>query len=391
MTLKRSTALLVTLILLTLVTGVFAQDTTAWVRIAHLVKDGGAVDVFVAGKSTFTNVEAASVSDYQTFDAGKYSLAAAPTGKGMDAAVIPATDFEVAAGQRYTVAIVGQSTDKQLMPLIIDETTAFKDLDVDHTSPTIFVNNLSGAPAADVVADGDVLLKNVAYGTYGVADFSVRNYDSVAITATGDPKTELMAGIPVFFEPSVVYIAALSGHYPGEMDKDYGLVFPEGVSSRNIIDFLGGFSGTNIGFANFPKEVPLPFERQIFKFDKLLAALDAAKLTDMLKSGGPYTLFAPTDDAFALLPAGTLDQWMANPEGLKNVLGYHLLDHAMSTGQLLAAGKVTTWQGGELDFTPLDGQDAFAINQKEAGCGCNYHVANGYIFVLDRVLMPKTS
>lgn len=387
MQVKRLSLMVLTFAFFSLISGAFAQSGgAAWVRIAHLVKDAPAVDVFVNGDAVLTDAAPESVGDYLALDAGTVSLAAAPTGSGMDMLVVSPTDVTLQADHRYTVAIIGQSTDSALTPLVIDETEAFASLDVDHASPAIFVNNLKGADGIDVSLDGETMLGNLAYGSFSVVPFAAKNTDSLAVSVSSDSSTVLFE-TPIFFEPSVVYVIGFAGTLPGDMGTAYDVVFPEGVTSRDTIDFLKGFSGLDIGFANFPAEVELPFDRQHFNFDTLLHALDAAGLTDELQNGGPYTLFAPTDDAFAALPAGELDAWMNDPEALRSLLSYHLVDGAMSMDQLLGAGMVTSVEGGLLDFTPL-ADEAFAINQDQAGCGCNYHTSNGYVYVLDRVLMP---
>ena len=71
-------------------------------------------------------------------------------------------------------------------------------------------------------------------------------------------------------------------------------------------------------------------------FTTLVAAVKAAGLVDTLKGAGPFTVFAPTDDAFKKLPAGTLDKLLADPEALKKILLYHVV-----AGKVMAADVVT--------------------------------------------------
>ncbi len=84
-------------------------------------------------------------------------------------------------------------------------------------------------------------------------------------------------------------------------------------------------------------------------FTTLLAAAEAAGLVETLQGEGPYTVFAPTDDAFAALPEGTLDSLLADPEALKQILLYHVV-----SGSVMAADVVEDRQAGSLDSTIVE-------------------------------------
>src|SRR4051812_18939933 len=88
--------------------------------------------------------------------------------------------------------------------------------------------------------------------------------------------------------------------------------------------------------------------REAGTFTTLLAAVDAAGLGDTLAEGGPFTLFAPSDEAFAKLPAGTVDSLLADREKLTDVLTYHVVPGRMSTADAASLSSATTVQGGQL-------------------------------------------
>ena len=121
------------------------------------------------------------------------------------------------------------------------------------------------------------------------------------------------------------------------------------------------------------------------EFATLAAALAAANLTDALAGEGPFTLFAPTDAAFAALPAGALETLLADPEQLAQVLLYHVVD-----GQALAAadlldGELATLQGAPLLVSTADG----AVKVGEATVTtADLAVANGIVHLIDQVLLP---
>ena len=79
------------------------------------------------------------------------------------------------------------------------------------------------------------------------------------------------------------------------------------------------------------------------KFNTLAAALKATNLVGTLKGPGPFTVFAPTDDAFAKLPAGTLDSLLANPEALKSILLLHVVQGTYSADRLFLRKQVKTF------------------------------------------------
>ena len=129
-------------------------------------------------------------------------------------------------------------------------------------------------------------------------------------------------------------------------------------------------------------------------FTTLAAALEAAGLVETLKGEGPFTVFAPTDAAFAKLPAGTVDTLLKDPKGdLTQILTYHVVP-----GKVLAADvvkldgqKVTTVQGGDLTV----GVDGDKVSLTDAAgntvnvTATDIEASNGVIHVIDGVLMPQ--
>ncbi len=133
----------------------------------------------------------------------------------------------------------------------------------------------------------------------------------------------------------------------------------------------------------------------------LVAAVKAAGLVETLKTAGPFTVFAPTNDAFENLPAGTVETLLKpeNKKTLTTVLTYHVVPGRMDAAKLMSAikagkGKATlkTVSGGTL--TAMMNGDRNIILQDEQGNRANIAVydvqqSNGVIHVLDSVLLPK--
>ena len=119
-------------------------------------------------------------------------------------------------------------------------------------------------------------------------------------------------------------------------------------------------------------------------FKTLAAALTAAGLIDTLKSKGPFTVFAPTDAAFAKIPKADLDALLADKAKLTAVLTYHVV-----AGNVMAkdvkAGQVKTVQGSDLSITTTGG---VMVNNAKV-TATDIVADNGVIHVIDSVLMPK--
>ena len=123
-------------------------------------------------------------------------------------------------------------------------------------------------------------------------------------------------------------------------------------------------------------------------FNTLVAALEAADLVDTLRSEGPFTVFAPTDEAFAQLPEGTLDE-LLKPENkgkLQSILTYHVV-----------AGKVMSTDAATLSSAKTVNGQSFRINATASGLmvdnanvtNADIMASNGVIHVIDQVIIPE--
>lgn len=122
-------------------------------------------------------------------------------------------------------------------------------------------------------------------------------------------------------------------------------------------------------------------------FGTLLAAVDAAGLTDTLRGDGPFTVFAPTDDAFAALPDGTVESLLLpeNIDTLTSILTYHVIGGEVRASDAIAAGSAETLNGALVSIVESDGQvrvnDAVVLQ-------ADVLATNGVIHVIDSVLLP---
>ena len=119
-------------------------------------------------------------------------------------------------------------------------------------------------------------------------------------------------------------------------------------------------------------------------FKTLAAALTAAGLIDTLKSKGPFTVFAPTDAAFAKIPKADLDALLADKAKLTSVLTYHVVAGTVMAKDV-KAGKVKTVQGSDITITTSGG---VMVNNAKV-TATDIVADNGVIHVIDTVVMPK--
>ena len=121
-------------------------------------------------------------------------------------------------------------------------------------------------------------------------------------------------------------------------------------------------------------------------FNTLVAAVKAAGLVETLQSSGPFTVFAPTDEAFAKRPEGTVEGPLANPEKLKQILLYHVVPGRVSSTQVVALDRATTVQGSDVTIKVVNGQ--VMINNAKV-IQADVETSNGVIHVVDTVLLPN--
>ena len=119
-------------------------------------------------------------------------------------------------------------------------------------------------------------------------------------------------------------------------------------------------------------------------FKTLATALQAAGLVDTLKGKGPFTVFAPTDAAFAKVPKADLDALLADKAKLTAVLTYHVVPGKVMAADV-KAGKVKTVQGSELTVSTTGGVKVDAANVVKTDIVAD----NGVIHVIDSVVIPK--
>ncbi|MDP4534775.1 fasciclin domain-containing protein [Alkalimonas collagenimarina] len=123
-------------------------------------------------------------------------------------------------------------------------------------------------------------------------------------------------------------------------------------------------------------------------FTTLVTAVQAADLVDTLKGEGPFTVFAPNDDAFAKIPAADLNALVADKAALTNVLTYHVVAGKVMASDVVNLTSATTVQGQDLAIEVKYGK--VFVNGAEV-VATDIETSNGVIHVIDTVVMPSSS
>ena len=121
-------------------------------------------------------------------------------------------------------------------------------------------------------------------------------------------------------------------------------------------------------------------------FTTLAAALEAAGLVDTLKGDGPFTVFAPTDEAFAKLPAGTVESLLKDIPALTAILTYHVVPGMVDAAQVVTLSSADTVNGQSLAVSVPDGKVKIGAANVVA---TDIMATNGIIHVIDTVMLPQ--
>ncbi|GAB4148339.1 MAG: hypothetical protein OHK0017_11100 [Patescibacteria group bacterium] len=124
-------------------------------------------------------------------------------------------------------------------------------------------------------------------------------------------------------------------------------------------------------------------------FSSLLTALDRAELTSALKGPGPFTVFAPTNDAFAKLPSETLNSLLndaSKKNDLADILKYHVVSGRVAASQVVTLNQATTLQGGTISIKVQNNE--VILNNSVKVTQTDIQASNGIIHVIDAVLLP---
>jgi uncharacterized surface protein with fasciclin (FAS1) repeats len=164
------------------------------------------------------------------------------------------------------------------------------------------------------------------------------------------------------------------------------LRFDDGQNAIEILGVVTSGKRSVLIFQNFQKHMKNIVETAVEagSFNTLATALTAAGLIETLSGEGPFTVFAPTDDAFAKIPAETLAAVLADKEKLTAILTYHVVAGKVMAADVVKLTSATTVQGSDVAIDAADGVKVNDANIVTA----DVEATNGVIHVIDTVLMP---
>lgn len=216
-----------------------------------------------------------------------------------------------------------------------------------------------------------------------LADYGITNFITdprIAIYAGPD----LIASNDNWQTGGQRYAIAATGYAPADANEGAFIAL---LTPGNYTMHLGSNAGPGNGLAEayFIDEKNLPTNLiAAGSFQTLVAAVQAAGLLDTLVGPGPFTLFAPTDEAFAALPAGTVEALLADIPTLTNILLYHVVAGAEVRASQINAGPVLMANGAPASLTLENGVQINGANVIEA----DWLGTNGVIHVIDQVILP---
>ena len=148
-----------------------------------------------------------------------------------------------------------------------------------------------------------------------------------------------------------------------------------------------GLLATTIGFAQAGDTIP-ELASSPGRLDTLVSVVKAADLAGALSGDGPFTVFAPTDDAFARLDAKTVNALLDEPGRgtLKRILTHHVVPGRLEARDLVEMDSVVTLAGTTLELSPFNGR---LLVDKSVVETADVNASNGVVHVIDTVLMPQ--
>lgn len=400
-------------VLMLLAMPVMAQDATeeappaevARVRVGHFSPDAGAVDVYIDDQPALTGFEFPTVTDWFTVPVGSYEIGIAPAGEE----IILTVPVTLTVNNWVTLAARGSVENDSLTLQVIPEDYS---IIADGNARVTIYHVIEDAPSVDVAAGSDILVSVLAYpGTVGNNDgaFTVEvaadTYDLLVIetgtlgqvltqpTPAPDATTFVIASLPgtelaanthyfaaavgTVTEPQVVIAVTDLGATDDIMSLD--LSAPADMSEAGEAASVGGGAPTDL----------VTTAATDGRFTVLVSALEAAQLSDVVANFGPYTLFAPTDEAFAatLDELGiTQEELLGDPGLLTNILLSHLVDGEFAAADVAAVSELPTQFATIITIEVTD--DGVVLNESASVVEADIDATNGVIHVIDAVLLP---
>lgn len=313
-------------------------------------------DVWLDGEIIWPNLHYVITSDLAAIEPGTHTLAISAVGSTEPVASV---EIEAVEGHQYTVATMGEYETPTPNLVVIDETTVLANYQ-DTGSNAIIIQNGVGAPPVDVFFVDSIVMTELGFGEYGLAAAPLGLFTAGA-TAVGQPDTILFES-EYFAVPGTTAIAYLTGAFP-DIHRNFFT-----STQDNMPDYL-------MASAALPES----------RVSVLVDLLTTTGLLEMLDQG-EFTLFAPSNAAFAALSGGIMN--LDDPTTLVETMSYHVVPEYLSPNELVGEHTVTSLNGATLDVAYTPGE-SFTVNGT-ANLVLQFRVGNGIIYLIDGVLVPPS-
>ncbi len=359
------------------------EQDSVHIRVAHFSPDTPAVDVYVNGElSAIQGLAFPTITDWIELPASTYNIAVSPAGTSLTDAAIGPADFDLPAGAWITIAAVGSLSDGTLKPAILIED--YSEIAEGDARVAVF-HGIEDAPVVDVLAGGAPVIRQLAFpGTYGnndglfILDVPAGTYD-LAVVPSGATSPVVIDLAGTTLESNTNYFVAAVG----------SLAAPQVALAATSMDMMGDMMAEETSEDSMSMGTIVDIAVADGRFNTLVAAVTAAGLADTLASEGPFTVFAPTDDAFAALPAGTVEALLNDIPTLTDILLYHVVAGKVMAADVVNLTSATTVQGSDVTITVTD--DGVFLNDTVKIIITDIEASNGVIHVIDSVLLPPSN
>ncbi|HUN10545.1 MAG TPA: fasciclin domain-containing protein [Aggregatilineales bacterium] len=362
-------ALALLALLVGLVPMVSAGETpVARIRVAHFSPDTPAVEIFLNGAASgIQTLGFGAISGWVEVPAGRAVVAVAPAGAGIEAAAIGPAAFNLRAGSWTTIAAIGSLSAGTLTAATVGED--YRPLTAGNSRVTVF-HGIEDAPAVDVITpDGTQVVSGLAFGRSATVTVPSGVYDLRVVPAG--------ATSPVVINLAGTNLESATYYFVAATNK---LAAPQVALSAVPL---------NVAAPLIRDEAPTHTIAQIAvatpNLSTLVTALQTAGLVDTFNGAGKFTVFAPTNAAFAALPAGTLEAVLADKALLTSILTYHVVAGEARASDVVAVSGLNTLNG-RVTVEVRDG--SVFLNGNVQIITTDILATNGVIHLIDAVLIP---
>ncbi|MBC7870545.1 MAG: fasciclin domain-containing protein, partial [Chitinophagaceae bacterium] len=398
-----------------------ARPTFTSVRIAHFGGDVRSVDIFVNGERFLASLQYGDVTDWARLPSGSYEIAVTNAGSAIDQAIVGPLTVELNPNRWVTIAATGLRANGSLTANVVSE--ILPDLD-DGESYVTVLHSIPDAPAVDVLAGEDALVRDLFYPNTFSAKVPAGSYDLTVVTSVAGSDLTLIDAPGTEFEPLYYYFVAAYGTAADPQ------VFVSSISAEDVALINSGrpiyrdpASSSDAGSTETTAEatetpaveatveateepateeaatgtvadlVIAATEDDPAEFTILLAVVQASDpaVLEALSSEGPITVFAPTDAAFTALleTLGVdVDTALTQTDLLTQVLLYHVIEGELS-GEDIAGETELATLGGESIVVSVEG-DSVVLNGTVNVTTADIAASNGVVHVIDAVLIPPS-